>query len=214
MEDIVVIGAGGHAKVVMDAIALGDSYRTVAVCAMAEEVGGVLLGVPIVGTDEDLSRIRAEGTAAAAIGIGSIGDTAARTAAVQAARRAGLKLPAIVHPRATVSPHAELGEGVFVAAGAVVGPGARIGPYAIVNTGVIIDHDCVIGEYVHISPNAALSGGVQVGDRTHIGTGASVIQYLSIGSDVLVGAGAVVVEDIPDEVVVVGNPARIVRSRT
>lgn len=214
MQDIVVIGAGGHAKVVVDAIAAGQEFRTVAVCALADEVGGEVLGVPIVGTNEDLPRLRAEGTTFAAIGIGSVGNTDARAAAVTAARAAGLNMPAIVHPRAIVSTHAELGEGVFVAAGAVIGPGARVGAFALVNTGVIVDHDCEIGEFVHLSPGVALSGGVRIGDGTHVGTGVATIQYLSIGSDVLIGAGAVVVEDIPDGVLVIGNPARIVRNRT
>ncbi len=214
MEDIVVIGAGGHAKVVIDALMHGGRYRVVGAVAAAEEVGGEVLGVPIVGTDGDLGRLRGEGVGAVAIGIGSVGDVSARVAAVRAATAAGLDLPAITHPAATVSPHATLEEGAFVAAGAVVGPDARIGAYAIVNTGAIVDHDCVIGEFAHISPDAALSGGAKVGDRTHVGTGSSVIQYITIGSDVLLGAGAVVVDDIGNGVVSFGNPARPVKDRT
>jgi sugar O-acyltransferase (sialic acid O-acetyltransferase NeuD family) len=213
VDDIFIIGAGGHAKVVIDALLLSDSYRVMGILGIAEEVGREVLGIPIIGTNAELEATRAEGYVAAAIAIGSVGDASARITAARAAKDAGLRLPSIVHPAAVVSPHATLDEGVFVAAGAVVGPGARIGACAIVNSGAVVDHDCDVGDFAHISPGAALSGGVKVGARTHVGTGSSVIQYVTIGSDVLVGAGAVVVSDIAHGVVAFGNPARIIRVR-
>lgn len=214
MEDILVIGAGGHAKVVVDTLLLLDRYRVVGIIGIADEVGGELLGVPILGTEEELPRLRRQGVVGAVVGIGSVGDPSGRIAAARLAREAGFALPAVVHPSASVSSNATLADGAFVAAGAIVGVGSAVGTCAIVNSGAIVDHDCVVGDFAHISPGAALSGGVSVGDRTHVGTGSSVVQYVSIGADVLLGAGSVVVEDIEDGVVAYGTPARGVRDRS
>lgn len=213
MEDLVVIGAGGHAKVVLDALMLLDEYRVAGVLALPEEVGGEVLGVSIIGTDADLRDLAARGVTAAVVGIGSVGECGARIAAAEKIARAGLRLPTIVHSAATVSRHAELAEGVFVAAGAVVGPGAIVGRCAIVNTGAVVDHDCVVGEFAHVASGATLAGGVSVGARVHVGAGAAIVQYLSVGDDALIGAGAVVVDDIESGCVAYGNPARVARRR-
>lgn len=213
MQDLIVVGAGGHAKVVLDALSLLGRYRVVGLIGRAEEAGSEVLGTPVIGTDADLASLHAGGIMGAVLGIGSVGDPSARIAAATALRAEGFHLPPIVHPTAAVSPRAELADGVFIAAGAVVAVDASIGACAIVNSGAVVDHDCVVGEFAHISPGVSLSGGVRIGDRTHVGTGSSVAQYVSIGADVLLGAGSVVVDDIEDGVVAYGNPARVIRSR-
>ena len=213
-EDIVVIGGGGHARVVLDALAQLPAWHVVGVVRLPDEPGDEVLGVPVIGTRADLDSLRAQGVSAAVVGVGSVGDPRARIEEANAAQAAGLRLPAIVHPSAVVSPSARLAEGVFVAAGAVVCAASNVGFCAIVNTGAVVDHDCVLGAFVHVSPGAVLSGGVTVGDRSHVGTGTAVSHGVNVGADTTIGVGAVVVRDIEAGVVAYGNPARPVRSRS
>ena len=117
---------------------------------------------------------------------------------------------AAVHSQAIVSPTAKIGEGSVVMAGAIVNADAQIGRHCIVNTGASVDHECVIGDYVHVAPHASLCGQVQVGEGTLIGVGASVIPCVKIGKWCTIGAGAAVTEDIPDNSVAVGVPAKVI----
>lgn len=121
---------------------------------------------------------------------------------------------AICHSSAIISPSAQLMKGTVVMANASVNASAIIGEHCIINTGATVEHDCMLENLVHISPNAALAGGVKVGEGSHIGIGAVVIPGISIGKWVTVGAGAVVINNIPDRVVVVGNPAHIIKEKT
>lgn len=211
MATIILIGGGEHARVVLDAIRAGGEHAVSGIVDNGRAAGETVDGVPVVGTDADLPRVRAGGTSAAVVAIGSVGDPTARVRAAAAARTAGLGLATIVHPRAIVSDRATLGEGVFVGAGAVIGTGATIGCCAIVNTGAIVDHDCRIGEFAHVAPGAVMSGRVTVGDRSHVGTGASIMQGVTIGPDSIVGVGSTVVGDVPAGVMAYGNPCTVVR---
>ncbi len=121
--------------------------------------------------------------------------------------------PAIAHKSSEISPSAKLMKGTVVMANASVNAYAIVGEHCIINTGATVEHDCYLGNFVHISPNAALAGDVTIGEGTHIGMGALVLPGIKIGNWVTVGAGAVVIKDIPDEVVVVGNPARIIKEK-
>ncbi|MEF9477428.1 acetyltransferase [Chryseobacterium sp. RRHN12] len=118
------------------------------------------------------------------------------------------------HPKAIVSKRVKIGEGTIVMPGATINVLVRIGKHCIINTNASIDHDCILEDFVHISPNAALGGNVYVGEGTHIGIGASVIQGITIGKWCTIGAGAVIISDIPDGCTVVGNPGRIIKSRS
>lgn len=116
-----------------------------------------------------------------------------------------------IHPSAIISEYAFLGEGTVVMQGAVIQSGVSIGNHCIINTSASVDHDCIIDDYVHISPNATLCGAVSMGEGSQIGAGAVVIPGIKIGKWSLVAAGAVVVNDVPDHVLVLGNPARVVK---
>jgi len=116
-----------------------------------------------------------------------------------------------IHPSAIISEYAFLGEGTVVMQGAVIQSGVSIGNHCIINTAASVDHDCIIDDYVHISPNATLCGAVSMGEGSQIGAGAVVIPGIKIGKWSLVAAGAVVVKDVPDHVLVLGNPARVVK---
>jgi sugar O-acyltransferase (sialic acid O-acetyltransferase NeuD family) len=118
-----------------------------------------------------------------------------------------------IHPSAIISSYSSIKEGSVVMGGALINADARIGKHCIINSHASIDHDCILKDFVHISPNATLSGDVFVGECTHIGSGAIIIPGKKIGLNVTIGAGAVVITDIPDNVVVVGNPARIIKTK-
>lgn len=209
VSDVLVIGAGGHARCVVDTLTAAG-HRVVGVVGREMSASNVL-GVPVVGTDDDLARLKSTVTSNAALGIGSVGSTAARRRAAVLAIEAGLGFEAVVHPAATVSPFASVGRGAYIAAGAIVGPGVRLGEFSIVNSGAVVDHDCEIGAFAHVAPGAVLAGDVRVGDDAHIGAGASVIQGLMVGARSLVGAGSVVTKDIRADVVAFGNPCRVKR---
>jgi len=113
----------------------------------------------------------------------------------------------VIHPDASVSPSATIGEGVFIGPGAVVHTNATIGAHATVNSGAVVEHDAVIGENAHLAPGAVLGGAVRIGSGALIGIGARVIPGVHIGEDAIVGAGAAVIRDTPDSACVVGVPA-------
>ena len=142
----------------------------------------------------------------------AIGDCATRVDLFERLLACGFNTPNIVHPFSAISRGAQMGRGIFVAAGAVINVGAQIEDAVIVNTGARIDHDCRIGMGSHVSPGASLSGGVRVGARAWLGTGCSVRQGVAIGDSAIVGVGAAVISDIPSGMTYVGVPARALRT--
>lgn len=200
---LVLFGAGGHARVIIDlCFERGVYIPVVCLGTVDAESNG---GIPI-QTDADALRWRSEGVAHAHI---AIGDNSVRKRVAEDALRMGFSLATFVSPHAYVARSAYLGDGVVVMPSATVQSGAHIGDLTIVNTGACVDHDCKIGRAVHIAPGATLCGNVAVGDRVWIGAGASIIEKIKICNDVLLGAGAVVVADISSPGTYVGVPARL-----
>lgn len=117
----------------------------------------------------------------------------------------------LIHPKAIVSQTAEISQNVLVSAGAVINAQAKIGFGSIINTGAIIEHECLIHPFSHIAPGAVLAGNVQIGELSFIGANSVIKQGVKIGKNVLIGAGSVVLSDVPDNVTIVGNPARIIK---
>ena len=209
---VIGLGAGGHARVVIEILRALGSFDVVALLDANEELWGrKVLEIPVMGDDAQLARVYERGVRTAFIGVGSVGSMKARQSLFDKAREQGFDIARAVHPLSVVSPSAEIGEGPTVMAGAVINAQASLGDNVIVNTGAVVEHDCVIGHHVHVATAAALAGEVRVGEATHIGLGARVLQGVTIGRRVVVGAGAVVVRDVPDEVVVMGVPAKIHR---
>lgn len=190
-EKIVLIGGGGHCKVVIDAIKKSNIFKIYGIIDAKLQKGTSILGIKVLGDDALLPDIR-KNIEFAFITIGSIGDCSARKKIYENLKILKFKLPIIKHPKAIVADGVEIDKGTFVAAGAVINPGTKIGKNAIVNTNASVDHDCEIGDFVHIAPGVTLSGGVKVGDETHIGTGANVIQYIIIEENKFIPAGALV----------------------
>ena len=142
-----------------------------------------------------------------------IGDNHARERAADLAREHGCRLLTVIHPAAVIARSAKIGNGVAVMPAAVLNPDCEIGDGAIVNSGAIVEHDVRVGRYAHLSPNSALGGGAQIGDYSHIGMGATVLPLRRIGRNCVIGAGAVVLDDIADNQIAYGVPAKIRESR-
>jgi UDP-perosamine 4-acetyltransferase len=204
---LVVIGAGGHAKVVIEAIraaAMGEVAGLIDPAPAAPR----LLGVPVLGGDEMLERLRGEGIGGAVV---ALGDNALRERIGRRLRELEFVLPCVIHPAALISPSAGIADGTVIMAAAVVGAETVIAHLAIVNTGAVVDHDNWIGIAAHVGPACGLAGNVHVGDRAQLGVGSAVRPGIRIGTDAIVGAGAAVVTDVPDGGLVGGVPARALR---
>lgn len=204
--DIVVIGAGGHARVVVDALELSIPVTNLRIVdADKSKVGGLLLDYVIQNMPEwDTISPRRIHVA--------IGDNAIREKVVHAVIQCGHDIFSVIHPNSMVSRYSDVEPGSFIAASSVVGAGARLAGGVIVNHGAVVDHDCSIGCFSHIAPNATLGGEVKIGERVLIGAGATVLPGITLGDDVVIGAGAVVTHDIQERgCTYVGVPAKRVR---
>lgn len=200
-DTIIVIGGGGHSKVVVSTVAeLGINIKDV-YDDDPNKLGVHVGNAAIIGTTSGI-----DGSKKAVIGIGDN-----RTRAEMDRRLKNCQWVTAIHPRAYVHPSVSVGEGTVVFAGAVIQPGTVIGRHCIVNTNAAIDHDCVIGDYSHIGPGVSLAGNVTVGEGAFLGIGAVAIMGIEIGQWSVIGAGAVVVRNIPDNVTAVGVPARIAK---
>lgn len=207
---LAIWGAGGHAGVVADIVRRIGQYEIAGFLddAHPDRAGEPFSGSTVLGGREQLEALLGRGVGHCIV---AVGDCRARLRIAEDARRAGFTLATAIHPRSTIASTAVIGAGTIAAAGSVVNPSARVGENAIVNTCASVDHDCVIEDGVHVGPGAHLGGGVRVGRGTHIGIGAAVVDGARIGEGSIIGAGAVVVDDVPDRVVAVGVPARVIR---
>lgn len=204
---VIVLGAGGHAKVLINALRLLSAKLLGATDADVGKRGQLLLDVPVMGGDEAVMKYPAE-TIRLVNGVGSVCVNTRRRQLFECFKSKGYQFVSVIHPSAIIAPDVVFSEGVQVMAGAIIQSGCHIGINAVINTGCVVDHDCHIGDHVHISPGATLSGGVRVGENAHVGTGATVIQGIQIGRDSLVAAGAVVIRNVPDSASVAGVPAK------
>ena len=197
---VYVFGAGGHGKVVLDVLLSENKYVVKGILDDAPQSDS-LFDIPI---KKNFNRKKLQARNC----IVAIGDNAIRKRIVTTL---DTNFIMTIHPNAIVSKFAKIGPGTQIMAAAVVNPDAIIGNHCIINTGAIVEHDCKLEDYVHVAPNASLGGNVSVGEKSLIGIGATVIPNIKIGKNVSVGAGAVVLEDVPDNVIVVGVPARIIK---
>ncbi|MGK7861333.1 acetyltransferase [Falsiroseomonas sp. E2-1-a4] len=204
---MLIIGAGGHALVVIEALrACGQPITGLLDDGLGRGPdAGPLLGCAILGSTSLLPALRAQGLAEAVI---AIGDNAAREALGARCEAAGFTLPPLIHPAALVSPSAVLGAGSQVMARALLGPLVRLGRLVLVNTGAIVEHECRLEDAAHLGPGAVLCGGVSLGRRALVAAGAVVRPAVAIGADALVAPGAAVAGPVPDGARLGGVPAR------
>lgn len=205
---LLLIGAGGHCKVIVDLLLKSKEYDVAGIIDLKSRIGDNVFGIPVVGTDSDLKKFAKQGIKYCFISVGSAGDPSLRAKLYGLARKAGFLFPNLIHPSALASSQAALGDGNYIAPGVIINAGTQIGNNCILNTGAIIEHDCKLGDFVHLSPGAVLSGGVMIGDHSHIGSGSVVIQGLKIGTRAIVGAGSVVTKNVRSGTVVYGNPSK------
>jgi sugar O-acyltransferase (sialic acid O-acetyltransferase NeuD family) len=202
---LVMLGAGGHAKVLLDALTSSGVRVYGVVDPVLAETDEFWRGIAVIGNEDELLKI---GPAEIVLvnGIGSLPGKSLRQQLFAQFRTAGFSFMSVVHTSALMGSGVVLGEGVQLMAGSIVQADSTIGDNSIVNTGALIDHDCVVGSHVHIAPGVVISGGVKVGNGAHIGTGASIIQGVAIGAGAVIGAGTVVLKDIPDYHKLLGHP--------
>lgn len=214
MTRVVLLGAGGHARVVIELLRAAGGFELDGALDPRRELWGTEVdGVPVLGGDELLPERREAGVTGAAVALGGARDTSPRRRLYELVLSTGLRPVAAVHPAAIVSPSAIVGDGPTIMASAVVGAAARLGDNVLVNTGAIIEHDCVIAAHAHVATGARLAGGVSVGEGAHVGLGACVNEGVRIGAGATVGSGAVVVRDVQPGAVVAGVPARPLEAR-
>lgn len=210
-KKLLLIGGGGHCRSVLDCLLSDNPYQAIGIIDRNTQGPSGLLGIPVVGSDEDLPRLFSEGWTHAFITLGSIGTPVRRQALYTTLTELGFEFPTIVDPSAVIARAVTLGPGVFVGKRAVVNTGTQVGACAIVNTGAILEHDCTVGDFAHISPGCTLCGGVSVGEYTHVGAGCVVRQQIKIGANALIGAGSTVVQEIENNVEAYGVPCKVVK---
>ena len=201
----VLFGSGGHAKVVIESLRRLGDYVEAIYDDDASRIGQTVAGVPVAGTIDDYIAGCQAGHRRR--GLIAIGSAAARQAI---AARVDCHWMTVVDPNAVVAADVQLGNGVYVAAGAVVQPSTTIGEHTIINTAASVDHDCRIAAFAHVAPGSTLAGGVQVGTGTLCGLGCRVLPGVAIGDDCTLGAGAVATADVADLATAVGVPARVI----
>ena len=207
---VIVIGGGGHARVLVEALL--RQGRNVTGFTDPQPAAPEISGVRHLGDDEVLAAY-APHSVRLVNGVGSVGGGARRQRLYEKYSAAGFIFDAVIHPSAIVASGVEIAPGAQIMAGVVLQPGVRIGVDSIVNTRASVDHDCDVGRHVHIAPGATLSGGIRIGEGAFVGAGAVIIQGLNIGEWSTIGAGAVVLRDIPPGMTVAGTPAREIRGR-
>jgi len=197
---LIVLCAGGHARVVIEALRSRGARPTAVTDRDSSRVGTFLGGIPIIGSDEDILEMQSDSVELA----NGLGNRASGSSPGLSGRRElfgrfaalGYAFPVISHVSAVIASDVSPGEGAQVMAGAIIQPGALIGRNVLVNTRAVVEHDCQIGDHSHIAPGAVLCGGVSVGEGTHVGAGAVVLGGISLGVGSVVAAGAVVAKDV------------------
>jgi acetyltransferase EpsM len=210
MNKVVILGASGHALVVVDILELRKEYEIIGFIdnVNLERHGTEFCKATVLGGLEQLDIIQAKGIQNLLI---AIGNSQARLELSTFVQEKGFCLITAIHPQAIIASDVSIGVGTVVCAGAVINPGSRIGNNVVINTSASVDHECVLEDGVHIGPGVHLGGRTTVKRGTWVGIGATISDRVTIGAASIIGAGAVVLKDIPAGVVAYGVPAKIIR---
>ena len=211
-EKIVLIGGGGHCKVVMSILKKFDQFEIVGIVDNYKE-DNTISGINVIGSDDDLKDFYKSGIKNALITVGSIKDNTKRSRLFDMAKKIGFNFPTIISSDAIVDSTVKINEGTVIMPGSIINIDSSIGKNCIINTGAIIEHDCKIGNHCHIAPGVHISGAIDIDELSFIGIGATIIQGIKIGKKVTIGAGSVIIKNIPDNVIAVGNPAKTIKDK-
>ena len=201
MDEIILIGAGGHARACIDIIELCGHYKIAGFIEKGGNDNQKNLGYPVIGTDEDLLHLRQK-YKSSLVTIGQIKSSIIRVKLFELLLEMEYKLPVIVSPKAYVSKHARVGEGTIVMHDAIVNANAKVGKNCIINNKALIEHDAVIGDHCHVATGAIVNGEVQVGEGTFIGSGVVTKQSISIGNNCVISAGVVLKSNVESDQVI------------
>lgn len=209
-ERLVLIGAGGHCRSVIDTLIGSKAWNIVGILDM-DPLARPLDGIPVIGTDEQIAQLAKQGSHF----LITVGHMSAPPVARESLYRELLahraQLATVISPLAHKAMTSVLGQGSWVGHHAMIGPGSTCGVNVLINSGSLIEHDCVLGDHVHVATHTVLNGACIVGDGSFIGSGAIVKQGVRIGRNCMIGAGSVVLADVPDGITVVGVPSRPIR---
>lgn len=207
---VVIFGSGGHGRVLYDILRLNNVDVVGFLDDAPEKKGKKILDTTILGGQDSIDQLKREKKVDSVIvALAGVKANKLREDISKELEKKGLTVIGARHPRAIISPYADVHPTAQILVGAIVNPGARVSEGAIVNTYGVIDHDATVGKYAHVAPQAGLMGEVKVGDYCYIGANANIIQTLSVGNYSVVGAGAEVLENVPDYTLVAGVPAVI-----
>lgn len=212
VRKLLLLGGGGHCKSIIDSLSGCNTYAGIGIVEKSGIDHAPILGIPVVGTDEDLEKLKREGYTDAFVSLGSIGNTSNRRKLFGLISSLGFDIPNIIDSSAIVSSNSTLGRGLFIGKHAVVNAGSILGDGVIVNSSATIEHDCTIGSFAHISPGAVLCGNVTIGEDAHIGAGSIIRQQVQIGSRAMIGMGSIVLHNVPENTLAYGSPCQVVRS--
>ena len=202
MKDLIIIGAGGHGRVIADIAQKLGVYNTIAF--LDDGAAKASMGLPIIGKTADIEKyVKATDVFVA------IGNSTVRGEFIERLLAMGANIPTLIHPSAVIGACVEIGSGTAVMAGAVINPCSKLGKGVILNTCSSIDHDCIIGDYCHIAVGVHVAGTVTLGEKVWLGAGATIKNNVSICADCVIGAGAVVVKDITESGTYIGVPAKM-----
>ncbi|MBO5207807.1 MAG: acetyltransferase [Lachnospiraceae bacterium] len=198
MEDIILLGFGGHAKSVIDCIERQGKYHIVGFLDKESRSDVSYKGYHVIGEDDDLEKLYQQGLRHAFVTIGFLGGSTVRNSIYDELKRIGYQLPNIVDPSAVIAEDVVLGEGNFIGKLAMVNADAKLGNMCIINSGALVEHECCVEDFTHVAVKAVLCGNVKVGSNTLIGAGATVIQGITIGNKCIVAAGTTVRKNLED----------------
>lgn len=205
-EKIIILGTGGHGKVVKE-LAESCGYEVIGFVGDNKPVGAKILDKEVLCRIQDIESLKGETNKVA---VAVVANTVREKRAKEITEK-GFETPSLIHPSCIFSESADLGKGTVIMGGTVVNAEAYVGDFCIVNTGATVDHDCRIGDFCHISPGANLGGEVTIRDYTWVGVGAAVRECITIGRHVMIGGSAFVACDIEDNVTAIGVPAKVMK---
>ncbi len=199
MQELIIIGAGGHAKSVIDILESMNEYKILGLVDNAFELGSEVLGYKVIGNDLDLEKLKSL-SKFAFIAIGQIKNPFPRFETYQKLKKLDFDLPTVISPSSIISDKSEIGDGTIVMNGAIINAGAKVGSNCIINSGAIIEHDASIGDNTHISTNSVINGSASVGNNSFVGSGSIIRNNISIGNECIISMGSIIYKNISDGV--------------